>query len=91
MPTPPAGTTVEEGIVLAGLVGRGIGLSRSPVMHETEGRAQGLDYSYVLFDMDAPGQAGRGLADVVAAAQARGRARDLETTVKELLAELGDP
>jgi hypothetical protein len=29
--------------------------------------------------------------DVVAAAQERGQARDLEATVKELLAELGDP
>jgi shikimate dehydrogenase len=41
MPQPPAETLVREGTVLAGLVGRGIALSRTPAMHEAEGRATG--------------------------------------------------
>ncbi len=38
--------------VLAGLLGRGIQLSRTPTMHEAEGAAQGLKYVYRLFDVD---------------------------------------
>jgi shikimate dehydrogenase len=38
-----------------GLIGAGIGTSLSPVLHETEGRQHGLDLSYRLFDVDAPG------------------------------------
>jgi shikimate dehydrogenase len=41
-----------------GLVGRSILASRSPWLHEQEGRAQGLDLTYELFDFTA-----RGLAD----------------------------
>ena len=33
-----------RGSVLAGLLGHGIRLSRSPAMHEAEGAAQGLTY-----------------------------------------------
>ena len=76
MPQPPTATPVEggitEGLLRAGLVGRGIALSRTPAMHEAEGRAQGLDYSYALFDLDAPEMAGRSLAEVVTDAEARG-------------------
>ncbi|MEQ9813705.1 MAG: shikimate dehydrogenase [Azospirillaceae bacterium] len=36
-----------------GLVGRGIAASRSPVMHELEGRRLGLDYAYHRIDFDA--------------------------------------
>ena len=50
----PAG--VPHGIsVLAGLVGKAIGLSRSPAMHEAEGAAQGLRLTYRLFDTEVMG------------------------------------
>ncbi|MFF5291463.1 shikimate dehydrogenase [Paractinoplanes globisporus] len=39
-----------------GLIGAGIGTSFSPPLHEAEGRHQGLDLSYVLFDVDGPAQ-----------------------------------
>jgi shikimate dehydrogenase len=51
--------------VLVGLVGRGIQLSRSPAMHETEGRAQGLTYLYRLIDTDRMGEPVPRLADIV--------------------------
>lgn len=38
--------------VLVGLIGRGIGSSRTPVMHETEACRLGLACSYVLVDFD---------------------------------------
>ncbi|GAB4377377.1 MAG: shikimate dehydrogenase [Kiloniellaceae bacterium] len=77
MPLPPAETTARTDtaastVLRAGLIGRGIGLSRTPAMHEAEGRTQGLDYRYCLFDMDEPALAGRSLAEVVAAAEAEG-------------------
>ncbi len=72
MPQPPAQTMAGEGILLSGLVGRGIAQSRTPAMHEAEGLAQGLDYRYRLFDMDEPAMAGLSLADVVAGAEAEG-------------------
>jgi shikimate dehydrogenase len=40
------------GKIQAGLVGRGIQESRSPRMHEAEGRRLGLDYHYELLDFD---------------------------------------
>ncbi len=39
--------------VIVGLVGRGIGLSRSPAMHEREAARLGLSCAYVLIDFDA--------------------------------------
>lgn len=39
-----------EGVFRIGLAGRGILESRTPWMHEQEGRAQGLDLTYELFD-----------------------------------------
>lgn len=72
MPQSPATAPVRDGLVLAGLVGRGIGLSRTPAMHEAEGRAQGIGLTYTRFDMDDPAMAGRTLADVVEAAEADG-------------------
>ncbi|MCF7702400.1 shikimate dehydrogenase [Loktanella sp. M215] len=37
--------------VLVGLLGHGIGASRTPRMHMAEGTAQGLDYDYRLIDL----------------------------------------
>ncbi|UUX49837.1 shikimate dehydrogenase [Nisaea acidiphila] len=36
--------------LVVGLIGEGIGASRTPAMHEAEGAAQGLDYEYKLID-----------------------------------------
>lgn len=41
--------------VVIGLLGRGIGSSLSPAMHEREGNRLGLDYVYHLIDFDALG------------------------------------
>lgn len=38
--------------ILAGLIGAGIQLSRTPALHEQEGAAQGLGYLYRLIDLD---------------------------------------
>jgi shikimate dehydrogenase len=37
--------------VLVGLIGAGIQASRTPAMHEQEGREQGLRYIYRLIDL----------------------------------------
>ena len=39
-------------VVRAGLIGSSIQASRTPTMHMREGAAQGLDYSYEIFDLD---------------------------------------
>lgn len=51
--------------ILVGLVGRGIQLSRTPFMHETEGRAQGLSYVYRLLDTDRMGSPPPPLAELL--------------------------
>jgi shikimate dehydrogenase len=51
--------------VLVGLVGKGIQLSRSPLMHEVEGEAQGLHYVYRLLDTDSMGASAPELADIL--------------------------
>lgn len=55
--------------ILVGLVGRGIQLSRTPAMHEAEGRARGLSYVYRLLDLDRMGPAPPRLADILAFAE----------------------
>ena len=55
--------------MLVGLLGRGIQLSRTPAMHEAEGRAQGLSYVYRLLDTDTMGDDCPALADIVAFAE----------------------
>lgn len=57
---------------LVGLVGRGIGSSRSPAMHEREGARMGLGYSYVLLDFDRLELSDEQLDEVIAAAQNAG-------------------
>ena len=66
----PAGAMIAQK-VRVGLVGRGIQLSRTPEMHKAEGRAQGLDYSYVLIDPEQP-ENDLPLADLIARAEAEG-------------------
>jgi shikimate dehydrogenase len=45
-----------ENRVLTGLIGRHIGASRSPWLHEREAEAQGLDLTYTLFDFAVMGR-----------------------------------
>jgi shikimate dehydrogenase len=68
-----ARATADEGVVapdqrcvLVGLVGRGIQLSRTPAMHQTEGRAQGIAYIYRLLDADRMGEGTLRLEDILA-------------------------
>lgn len=56
----------------AGLIGKGIQASLTPAMHMQEGRAQGLDYSYVLFDLDGIEGGSERLPNLVADAEAKG-------------------
>lgn len=51
--------------VLVGLIGRGVQLSRTPFMHEAEGRAQGLACVYRLLDTDRMGSPHPALAEIV--------------------------
>lgn len=47
---------IEAGPVLVGLVGRGIQQSRTPAMHQAEGRSLGIPYVYRLLDTDRMGE-----------------------------------
>lgn len=51
----------------AGLIGRGMAGSRTPGMHEAEGRRLGLRYRYGLLDFDRLGLEDRDLGNVVGA------------------------
>lgn len=55
--------------ILAGLVGSGIGLSRTPAMHEAEGAANGIRYVYRLFDIDRIGRSALTIGDMVKSAE----------------------
>ena len=57
---------------LTGLIGRGIGASRSPWMHESEADAQGLRLIYTLFDFAAMGCEERDLPRILEAARTLG-------------------
>jgi shikimate dehydrogenase len=63
-------TTQET--VRAGLIGREIGASRSPWLHEREAQAQGFALSYTLFDFAAMGRDESHLAAQLDAAEAAG-------------------
>lgn len=52
--------------ILVGLIGRGIQLSRTPAMHEAEGRARGIAYIYRLLDADHMGDGALRLDDILA-------------------------
>ncbi|WP_426152547.1 shikimate dehydrogenase [Pseudomonas sp. DC3000-4b1] len=58
--------------VLAGLIGSGIQLSRTPAMHEQEGKAQGLGYVYRLIDLDVLKLDNSALEELLTAAQRMG-------------------
>jgi shikimate dehydrogenase len=61
-----------SGAVLIGLLGRGIGASRSPRMHQREGERLGLRCTYALIDFDALELTDDALDDVLSASEAAG-------------------
>ncbi len=58
--------------IRVGLIGAGIQASRSPLLHEQEGRAHGFAYSYELFDLEQIGAGVEALPRLLAEAQAQG-------------------
>jgi shikimate dehydrogenase len=62
----------RTGGITIGLVGRGIGASLSPLMHEREGQRLGLDYRYHLIDFDRLELDDLALSEVVAEAGSLG-------------------
>ncbi|MGB8621640.1 MAG: shikimate dehydrogenase [Paracoccaceae bacterium] len=58
--------------VKVGLIGQGIGLSRTPAMHMAEGREQGLRYEYEIMDVDDPKFTEHSLAQFLEHAEASG-------------------
>jgi shikimate dehydrogenase len=60
------------GAITIGLLGRGIGASLSPLMHEREGARQGLDYRYHLIDFDRLELDDAGLSAMLAEARELG-------------------
>jgi shikimate dehydrogenase len=59
-------------VVRAGLIGSGIGLSRTPALHMEEGRHHGVDYRYDLIDLDVSGVGPEALGSLIAKAEAEG-------------------
>ena len=66
------GQLPEAGALTIGLLGRGIGASLSPIMHEREGQRVGLDYRYHLIDFDRLGFDDASLPAVLAEARELG-------------------
>ena len=62
------------GPIRLGLVGEGIGASRTPAMHEAEARAQGIDLRYDLIDTAALPPPERDLGPLLARLRAEGYA-----------------
>lgn len=54
------------------LIGAGISLSKTPAMHEAEGRAQGIDYRYDLIDTSTEPYASQPLSQLLDKAQQAG-------------------
>lgn len=69
---PEAANAVVPGAVLIGLAGRGIQMSRSPIMHEREGARLGISYNYVLIDFDRLGLPDSALGSIIAATEQMG-------------------
>ena len=61
-------------VVRAGLIGSGIGLSRTPALHMEEGSQHGIDYRYDLIDLDLLGVGPEALGSLIAKAEAQGYA-----------------
>lgn len=57
-----------------GLIGKGIQLSRTPFMHEAEGKRLGLDYRYHLIDVDLMGSEPPPISEILNSVEASGYA-----------------
>lgn len=80
----------------AALVGDGIGPSLTPALHEAEGAAQGLDYSYTRFDTSVDPWRAMSLAEILDRAEHSGFAglnitHPHKTLVCDLLDDLAGP
>lgn len=64
-PSPSAPAHTASKSVLVGLIGRGIALSQSPLMHEREGLRLGLNYVYKRLDFDVLGLSNAALGDIL--------------------------
>ncbi len=62
----------DDGKLLVGLIGAGIGRSLTPAMQEAEAAAQGLRLHYQLIDLDRSGRGVEALPMLIEAAQAMG-------------------
>lgn len=62
----------ESRTIRAGLIGTDIQRSKSPALHEAEGRAQALDYSYELIDLTVRGAGPEALPGILADIEQRG-------------------
>lgn len=67
-------TQRSSGHIQVGLIGAGIGQSKSPAMHEGEAAALGLDLTYSLIDLKALGLGLDALPDLLHEAEAQGYA-----------------
>ena len=65
-------SATERRRVRVGLIGTGIGGSLSPAMHEAEGAANGLDYSYERFDLAGAADPDAALKAALDEAEGRG-------------------
>ncbi len=79
----------------AALIGRHIGQSKTPAMHEAEGRAQGFSYSYDLIDISTKRFRGIELPQLLEMAEAEGYSgvnisHPFKVDVVEMLDELSD-
>ena len=71
-PAPPDSDPSTWPPVLLGLIGKGIGASRTPALHEREGAAQRLRTIYKLIDLERLSLTADALPDVLTAAERAG-------------------
>jgi shikimate dehydrogenase len=74
VPATKATTHDAASPVLTGLIGKGISLSRTPLMHMSEAQAQGVVNTYRLHDMDEPENARTALPDLLDRLESEGYA-----------------
>lgn len=87
-----ATSRVNDGATVCALIGQGITRSLTPLMHEREAAAQGLDYTYLTLDVPATAVDAVDLADVLDRARRVG-VRGLNVThpfKQQIIAHLDD-